>query len=326
MAVLSARGNNSSNESCDRDYLEHVSCYQCGKSKSNHFIEAEDDLSGMPGSFQFVQCTDCGLVYQNPRIKIEHIKDYYNDDYIAYRKQVNWGVFTKFYEAAMNKHDQDKDKITSQFCNLDAQSKVIDFGCAVGSFLGYLKNKYNCEVWGQDFKDFSSECLKKGVSFKLGLAYDIKLPDQSFDLVTMWHFLEHDYDPIRTLQTAKRILKKGGIVVIEVPRLDSLSFKVFRNRWPGLQAPQHTVLYTKDSLKQLIDSSGLKLVSHMPYGAFPPFFYWYAGFIFNFTKGRGVNFRKQIIPYFVAQLITWPLFAIFAKRNLAMQTVVCQKE
>ena len=64
----------------------------------------------------------------------------------------------------------------------------------------------------------------------------------------MWHFLEHDYDPLRSLRDgAPRCCKPGGTLVIEVPRLDSATFRLFGDRWPGLQAPQHTVLYDRDA-------------------------------------------------------------------------------
>ena len=69
---------------------------------------ANDDLTGKPGKFTFVACTDCTLVYQQPRIPIEGIKAFYSDEYIAHRKQTQWGPLTKFYEWAMGKHDRDK--------------------------------------------------------------------------------------------------------------------------------------------------------------------------------------------------------------------------
>ena len=81
------------------------------------------------------------------------------------------------------------------------------------------------------------------INFYNGLFYDQDFTGKKFDLITMWHFLEHDYDPIRTLKLSESLLTKEGRLIIEVPRLDSLTFKLFRNRWPGVQAPQHTVLF-----------------------------------------------------------------------------------
>ena len=70
----------------------------------------EDDLGGTPGRFRFVRCRDCGLAYQNPRVPLEHIGAYYDDDYIAHRKKRDWGLLTPLFERAMNKLDADKDR------------------------------------------------------------------------------------------------------------------------------------------------------------------------------------------------------------------------
>src|SRR5262249_24522737 len=147
-----------------------------------------------------------------------------------------------------------------------------------------------------------------------------------FDLVTMWHFLEHDYDPPQTLFTAKRVLKPGGLLVIEVPRLDSFTFRLYRERWPGLQAPQHTVLFEKATLLRLVEQAGLEVVDYLPYGAFPPYFYIFAGAAFKLLKGRGLNLSKAIVPYFIGQLVMFPVLMAQRSLNLAMQTVVCRRK
>ena len=65
-----------------KDSLETVACYACGSLPCAPFIEAEDDLGGRPGRFRFVTCAKCGLVYQNPRLPLEAIKAWYDDEYI----------------------------------------------------------------------------------------------------------------------------------------------------------------------------------------------------------------------------------------------------
>src|SRR5262249_16939811 len=149
--------------------------------------------------------------------------------------------------------------------------------------------------------------------------------ERRFDLVTMWHFLEHDYDPLRSLQTAARTLKDTGRLVIEVPRLDSLTFRLFRERWPGLQAPQPTVLYSKEMLLKAVEKGGLEAASYLPYGAFPPYFYLFAGVAFKLRKGKGVNLARAIYPYFLGQLLLSPVLLFERHLNLAMQTVVCRR-
>jgi hypothetical protein len=110
-----------------------------------------------------------------------------------------------------------------------------------------------------------------------------------------------------------------------VPRLDSRTFRWFGDRWPGLQAPQHTVLLDRAHLLHLVDRSELEVVDYLPYGAFPPYFYLFTGLAFQLLKGRGLNFDRAVYPYFAGQLLLLPMLLLERRLNLAMQTVVCRR-
>ncbi len=305
--------------------FEPVRCYLCGSGEHDPFISAQDDLTGKPGTFRFVTCRTCGLAYQNPRIAMDYIGDYYDDNYIAHRKKRRWGLLTPLVERGLRQLDVQKDRIVSRFMTLDRQSAVLDVGCAVGTFLERLRERYGSATAGVDFKDLSSHPSLAGVEFHRSLFYEARLAAERFDLVTMWHFLEHDYDPIRSLKTAHRVLKPGGLLIVEVPRLDSRTFRWFGNRWPGLQAPQHTVLLDRAHLLQFVRSAGFEVVEYLPYGAFPAYFYLFTGAVFHLLKGRGLPLDGAIFPYFLGQLVLWPLLLFERRLNLAMQTVVCRR-
>jgi SAM-dependent methyltransferase len=305
--------------------LEAVSCNACGSTEAREFITAEDDLTGRPGTFRFVRCARCGLVYQNPRIPLDRIGEYYDDQYIAHRKRTDWGLLTPLFERAMTRLDVDKDRLVSRYVALGPPCAVLDVGCAVGTFLQRLRRRYGVRAAGVDFKDLSAAPSLDGVEFHCGLFYEADLPEAQFDLVTMWHFLEHDYDPMRSLRTARRVMAPHARLVIEVPRLDSLTFRWFGRRWPGLQAPQHTMLFDRASLLQAVRQAGLAVVDYLPYGAFPAYFYLFTGAAFTLLRGRGLNLDRAILPYFAGQAAALPLLLFERRLNLAMQTVVCRR-
>ena len=305
--------------------FETVPCYYCQATEWEVFLTAQDDLTGKPGTFTFITCTRCGLHYQNPRLGIEHVKAFYDQEYIAHRKKTSWGPLTVFFNWVMDRHDRQKEKLVLRYVALDHESEVLDVGCAVGTFLQKIRTRYGARAVGVDFKDLRGSPSLDGIEFHCGLFYEQPLDRERFDAITMWHFLEHDYDPVRTLQTARDLLKPSGCLVIEVPRLDSLTFRLYGNRWPGLQAPQHTVLYDREMLLRMVRKAGLEVVDYLPYGAFPAFFYFFAGAAFKLLKGKGLNLSKAIYPYFLGQILFAPILAFEKQLNFAMQTVVCRR-
>jgi 2-polyprenyl-3-methyl-5-hydroxy-6-metoxy-1,4-benzoquinol methylase len=305
--------------------LEEVTCYLCGSGDSTPYTDAWDDLTGKPGTFHFVRCNQCGLTYQNPRIKEDFIGQYYDDEYIAHRKKKDWGPMTPLYNWAMGKHDRQKAKLVARYKTLDSSSKILDIGCGAGTFLLRMHALYGANVTGVDFKDLSALPGFDLIDFHHGPIREQAFPDASFDLVTMWHFLEHDYAPLETLEKIKQLLKDDGTLVIEVPRLDSLTSKLYRERWPGLQAPQHTVLYNRQTLLESVQKAGFEIQEYLPYGAFPAYFYLFSGLAFKILKGRGLNLSRAIYPYFAGQLLASPILLFEKQLNLAMQTVICRR-
>lgn len=307
------------------DQFETVACYLCGGAASVPLVEAEDDLTGKPGRFRFVACTACGLAYQNPRLKAEHIGAWYDDEYIAHRKKTDWGLLTPLYDWAMGKHDRDKLALVQRYAKLGPDARILDVGCGAGTFLALVQARSGAQATGVDFKDLGGRPWMKAIEFRHGLLHAQDFGARRFDLVTMWHFLEHDYAPARTLARARELLAEGGRMVIEVPRLDSVSWRLFRERWPGLQAPQHTVLYSRATFVRTVEQAGLRVVEYLPYGAFPPYFYLFTGVAFKLLRGRGLNLSRAIYPYFVGQALLAPVLAFQRRLNLAMQTVVCAR-
>ena len=304
--------------------FEDLTCYQCNSDDYSFFLKGEEDLTGKEGEFSYVKCKNCELVYQNPRIAMDQIKEFYDGEYIAHRKKKNWGLLTPLYEWAMNKHDRDKEKIVAKHIELNSDTEILDVGCAVGTFLLHLHKKYDSKISGVDFKEGLDYPGFDKIEFYEGLFYEQQIKNERYDAVTMWHFLEHCYDPNKSIQMAKKVLKKNGKLIIEVPRLDSATFTLFGRKWPGVQAPQLTVLYDKKALIRIIEKNGFKVSTYLPYGAFPPYFYIFAGSYFK-TIGKNLNLNRIIFPYFLGQLLLTPILLFQKYLNLSMQTVICEK-
>jgi SAM-dependent methyltransferase len=305
--------------------FEAVACYYCGGAAATRFLTAEDDLTGRPGRFTFVRCRDCSLVYQSPRPTLEYVKTYYEAEYIAHRQPSDWGFMAPLFRRAIESLDRDKLRIVDRYVRLGPSSTVLDVGCGAGTFLSRVRSQHGSAVVGVDFMNLADRPALRDVEFRCGLFYDQPFEPERFDLITMWHFLEHDYDPTRSLAHTRACLASQGRLIIEVPCLDSLTFRLFGDRWPGVQAPQHTALYDRALLRKTVERSGFEVLDHLPYGAFPPYFYLFCGAAFRLLKGRGLNMQKAIYAYFAGQLLLLPVLPFLKYRNLAMQTIVCRK-
>ena len=247
--------------------FETPNCPICEGTDCAYFIEGEDDLGGKPGRFTFVTCSDCGLVYQSPRLTIEAIQPYYDEEYIAHRKKANWGVLTSFYEWAMGKLDREKIAIVQNSVSLDPDKHLLDVGCGAGSFLAMVRDRTGAGCSGVDFKDLSGQPWLEGVNFKHGTLCDQDYGAQKFDLITMWHFLEHDYEPAATLARCRDLLAPVGTLMIVVPKLVSVWVGVCKVRWAGRLAPLDTVLLVCVQLGGGVVRGGFVVVRVVSFGA-----------------------------------------------------------
>jgi SAM-dependent methyltransferase len=152
------------------------------------------------------------------------------------------------------------------FRSIKPKGRVLDIGCGNGYFLAACEEK-GYEVQGIDVSPWAAQYA----SHKLGLLVDtgevegMDLPPQSFDIVTMWHFLEHTHDPNRVLSRARSWLKRDGILIVEVPNYEGTDARKTWKAWVGWQLPYHLYHFTPQTLTRLLRGSGFDVVKTKDY-------------------------------------------------------------
>lgn len=92
-----------------------------------------------------------------------------------------------------------------------------------------------------------------------------RLPKSFFDVVTLWHVLEHTENPKKVVRKIKKILEKEGRLYVEVPNADSFTWRTFGNDYDLLRLPEHLLYFNKRSLKELFESQGFEALKfHYP--------------------------------------------------------------
>lgn len=136
--------------------------------------------------------------------------------------------------------------------------RLLDVGCGKGKFLATAARR-GWEAWGIEPSQRSVSQTAAGARIFAGSFDDAELPDGYFDLVTMWHTLEHFHQPLETLVRIRRKLKADGILVVRVPNSDSWDFRWGRGDWFQLDLPRHLYHFSPASLSAMLEKAGFRV-------------------------------------------------------------------
>lgn len=235
---------------------EFVPCDHCGSENYKVLFEGPDRLHRLPGMFKVVQCSQCGWIRQNPRPKFESIGYYYPSDYPnftgAIEKETNiWRRWDRRYGMLKRRWMVER---------LQPKGRLLDVGCATGVFLNEMRNA-GWDVMGIEPNHEAAKYAREhfGIPVYTETLCKIGLPGASFDAITMWDVLEHLHTPWLDLMEASRLLRKGGLLVIRIPNLESLDARLFGPFWVGWDLPRHLYLFPRKALISALEQLGLRI-------------------------------------------------------------------
>ncbi len=225
-----------------------VVCNVCGSADTKSLFTARDRLHGFEGTFRYVQCTHCGLVYMNPQIVEEQLLAFYPADYAP-------------HQAASATPDAKVSKPhlpTSILDTLNSQSWILDVGCGSGGFLHQLRQYCHCRVNGVDFSENAVRSAKQRYNLDIvqGRIFDVPFADNTFDLITAWSCIEHLDNPAAAIQKMWSLCKPSGRLFIKTPNYQSFAAKWFRDKWYHLDCPRHLYLFSPQTIKKLLNRCG----------------------------------------------------------------------
>jgi SAM-dependent methyltransferase len=231
---------------------EVVACTCCRATDLATLFQATDYIS--KDCFEIVQCQRCGLVMTSPVPDREAMSRYYPDSYFGASGQ----RFAGFGEAIIRLERERRARAIQRFC--PQPGRVLDIGCGRGVMLHKLKRK-GWECYGSELSEALTQQLKvAGIqTFRELDVRNCHFPNSFFDVVSLWHSLEHLPAPCPTLDEIYRILKPNGIVVFAVPNLGGWLSQWTRQNWFGLDVPRHLFHYDRQSLPSLIESHKLSI-------------------------------------------------------------------
>ena len=305
--------------------MQHLqNCPICNASSIVSFIKTTAQMHSSKELFNFDQCANCQLVFLNPRVNLDNLKNYYTSHYLPYRGSEAWGKYSKLVEGSQKKLDLKRVKRVKEMCSVSPKSLILDVGCGNPSFLKACQQELNCKTLGIDFSDEGwkeQSTLFKGLDLQVAEIKDLSL-NLKPDIITMWHYLEHDYTPLENLTYLKSIAKPSTTLIIEIPNFDSISRKKYNENWAGWHTPRHTSLFSPDNIKLLLDKSGWNVSQLITYGTLNPYLLFWMSEIEQKGIQWNKNMENEFWDFVIGMLKFMPTKWNEKKLSLGIMTVI----
>jgi len=221
-------------------------CYIC---KSSDFEIVNGKVRDMP-ELKILRCLSCGLVFLE---SFDHIDDrFYN------QSKMREFDDNKEWQLHINECSNDDSRRNDMMKPLIINKSVLDFGCGGGGFLIKIKD-FTSTCQGIEKDDYFKQSLNN--EFGIKVYDDVDECHTKFDFITMFHVLEHLKDPKSILIRLSKLLNNGGNLIIEVPNADDALLTLYKNK-PFSEFTYwscHLFLFNNSTLRQLIESTGLKI-------------------------------------------------------------------
>lgn len=227
-------------------------------SELNVFIKVTDySVSGE--HFDLLLDPELQLLKTHPQPSMEDLPKYYeSEDYISHTDGKR-SLFEKAYHFIKRKAIRDKVKLITSL--QPEKGTLLDIGAGTGDFLQEARNQ-NWITTGIEPNDKAKAiAVQKGVSF----AEDLEsLENHSFDVITMWHVLEHVPDLEKQIQELKRLVKPSGTIFIAVPNFKSFDAQHYGHFWAAYDVPRHLWHFSKVAISKLFENEDMKLKKVLP--------------------------------------------------------------
>ena len=219
-------------------------------SKQNIFLELKD-YSVTKEDFLLVHDEQLDLLVTKPQPQTSDLWRYYNsEDYISHTSSKR-SLLEKVYHRVRELAIQKKLNLLNQ---VQKKGNLLDIGAGTGDFLAAAK----ADGWKTNGVE-PNESARKLASEK-GLIIDedtSSLESASFDIITMWHVLEHVPDYDAQISELKRLIKPTGTIIIAVPNYKSFDAQYYKEFWAAYDVPRHLWHFSKVAIAKIFGQHNL---------------------------------------------------------------------
>ncbi|WP_397364173.1 class I SAM-dependent methyltransferase [Olleya sp. R77988] len=239
------------------------------KIKNNIALKVKDhSVSGE--EFQLVKNKTYGFLETIPKPSLEDLPEYYKtEDYISHTDSKR-NLFEKAYHSIRQISLKKKLKLINSFNILEnqqdksEQKTLLDFGCGTGDFLKTAQSN-NWNVSGiEPNEDARKIANQKTSNTVFGSDHLMSFTKHSFDVITLWHVLEHVPNLEEQIKQLKNLLKQDGILIVAVPNYKSYDATYYKQFWAAYDVPRHLWHFNQTSVSKLFSSIKMKVIKTKP--------------------------------------------------------------
>jgi 2-polyprenyl-3-methyl-5-hydroxy-6-metoxy-1,4-benzoquinol methylase len=221
------------------------------------------DYSVSQESFVIMICHNCHFQFTNPRPNKKNIgKFYQSNDYISHTNKAN-NPINLLYKLVRQYSTTQKIKLIQSIAN-KKNGKILDYGVGTGYFLKAIQ-KEGWKVTGLEPNTAARDLAEQqvGIQIHSDISTILKNNDK-FDVITLWHVLEHVHDLNDIFIKLKTLLKEKGKMLIAVPNIDSYDNSTYNEHWAAYDVPRHLYHFNQDSMQTLVMKHGMKIKNVYP--------------------------------------------------------------
>ena len=262
-----------------------------------HFLTVKD-YSVSQETFDLYHDQDLDMLITHPQPSLDILGKYYESaDYISHTDSKR-SLFEKAYHFVKN--IALKNKLNLINTHQPSKGLILDIGAGTGDFLSVAQNDGWKTIGVEPSEKAKTIAKNKGVSFVEDTA---ELESHTFDVISMWHVLEHVPNLEEQVTELKRLLKPSGTLIVAVPNFKSFDAKHYGKFWAAYDVPIHFWHFSKSAIQKLFEKENMKLEKVLPM----KFDSFYVSLLSEKYKTGNMNYIKA---FFIGLQSNWK-----AKRN-----------
>lgn len=264
-------------------------CPVCDNDEFSEYLSTTDFfVSGE--KFEIIHCNGCGMKITANAKDEEHIGRYYqSEDYVSHSDSGK-GLVNVLYHSVRRYMLGKKRKLAVKVSG-NKKGHILDVGAGTGYFLNEMK-QHGWQVTGTEKSSDARNFAASRFNLDLYPVEDLfGLKSQSFDVITLWHVLEHIHRIDDNMDAFFRLLKTDGKLVIAVPNRNSFDARYYKKYWAAWDVPRHLWHFAPKNMKLLAAKHGFNVTGmhNMPFDAF------YVSILSEKYKNAGMPLLKGFI-------------------------------